>query len=277
HIVQKYLSCIQKLYQAELKSADFLNAAEETRKEINLWVESYTKGKIKELFAQDTLSAGTKLALVNAVYFKGQWAVKFEEERTEDRPFQINKTTSVPVQMMQHVGEYRIATIEEHHCQVLELPYKGGDLSMYILLPNDYDGLTQLEKELTYEKLTTWLSPHHLKEDKVEVSLPRFKIETTAELIKYLQALGVTDVFRPQESDLSGIAKGDSLSVSAGIHKAFIEVNEEGTEAAAATGIGVGVTSVGIRVQFVADHPFLFFIRHQQTKCILFYGRFSSP
>ncbi|XP_067414724.1 serpin B4-like, partial [Emydura macquarii macquarii] len=143
NFLQKYLSCIQKLYQAELKSADFLNATEETRKEINLWVESYTKGKIKELFAQDTLSAGTKLALVNAVYFKGQWAVKFEEERTEDRPFRINKTTSVPVQMMYHVGKYRIATIEEHHCQVLELPYKGGDLSMYILLPNDYDGLTQ--------------------------------------------------------------------------------------------------------------------------------------
>lgn len=111
----------------------------------------------------------------------------------------------------------------------------------------------------------------------MEVSLPRFKIETTAELIKYLEALGVTDVFRPQESDLSGIAKGDGLSVSAAIHKAFIEVNEEGTEAAAATGISVGYGSARTTEQFVADHPFLFFIRHQQTKCILFYGRFSSP
>uniref|UniRef100_A0A8C8SYV1 Serpin domain-containing protein n=1 Tax=Pelusios castaneus TaxID=367368 RepID=A0A8C8SYV1_9SAUR len=275
HFLQQYLVCIQKMYQAELKPTDFRNAAEETREEINLWVESFTKGKIKDLFAPRTLSAATKLVLVNAVYFKGQWAVKFKKEETWEELFHVNETTSRPVQMMHHLGNYKIAKIEEHHCQVLELPYKGGDLSMYILLPNDYAGLTQLEEELTYEKLTTWISPEHLKEDKVKVSLPRFKIETFAALTKYLQALGMTDAFNPAESDLSGIAEG--LLVSEAVHKAYIEVNEEGTEAAAATGITVGVTSVRIHGEFVADHPFLFFITHQKTKSILFFGRFSSP
>ncbi|XP_030408138.1 serpin B4-like isoform X1 [Gopherus evgoodei] len=277
NFLQQYLSCIQKLYQAELKPSDFRNAAEETRKQINLWVETFTKGKIKDLFVQDSLSADTVLVLVNAVYFKGQWAVEFKKENTKERPFQINKTTSKPVQMMYHQGTYKIATIEEHHSQVLELPYKGGDLSMYILLPKDYMGLTQLEKELTYEKLSTWISPNHLKEDEVEVALPRFKIETTAQLNKYLKALGMTDVFHQRVSDLSGMAEVGRLFVSHIVHKAYIEVNEEGTVAAAATGIGISTTSLRIPVQFVADHPFLFFIRHQKTKCILFYGRFSSP
>ncbi|XP_039378487.1 serpin B4-like isoform X2 [Mauremys reevesii] len=275
--LQQYLSCIQKLYQAELKPSDFLNAAEETREQINLWVETFTKGKIKDLFAPGTLSTDTVLVLVNAVYFKGQWEVEFKKENTKERPFQINETTSKPVKMMYHIGKYKIATIEEPDCQVLELPYNGGDLSMYILLPKDYMGLTQLEKELTYEKLTTWNNPDHLKEDEVEVSLPQFKIETSAQLKQYLEALGMTDVFRPGVADLSGMAKEGGLFVSQVVHKAYIEVNEEGTVAAAATGDEVTTTSAGIPVQFVADHPFLFFIRHQKTKCILFYGRFSSP
>ncbi|XP_043364336.1 serpin B3-like isoform X2 [Dermochelys coriacea] len=275
NFLQQYLSCIQKLYQAELKPADFLNAAEETREQINLWVETFTKGKIKDLFAPGTFSAGTKLVLVNAVYFKGQ--VEFNRKNTKERAFQINKTTSKPVQMMYNMGEYRIATIEENDCQVLELPYKGDDLSMYILLPKDYTGLTQLEKELTYDKLTTWISPDHLKEDEVEVSLPWFKIEKSAQLNKYLEALGMTDVFHPGVSDLSGMVKTGGLFVNQIVHKAYVEVNEEGTVAAAATGIGISATSVRIPLQFVAVHPFLFFIRHQKTKCILFYGRVSSP
>ncbi|XP_023958595.2 serpin B4-like isoform X3 [Chrysemys picta bellii] len=276
NFLQQYLSCLQKLYQAELEPVDFQNAAEETREQINLWVESFTNGKIKDLFAPHTLSAQTMLVLVNAVYFKGKWEVEFKKENTEERPFQINETTSIPVQMMYHKGKYKIATIEEHNCQVLELPYKDGDLSMYILLPKDYTGLTQLEEELTSEKLTTWISPYYMKEDEVAVSLPQFKIETVAQLNQYLEALGITDVFS-HGSDLSGIAEAGGLSVSEAVHKAYIEVNEEGTEAAAATGIGIGVTSVRPQVEFVADHPFLFFIRHQETECILFYGRFSSP
>uniref|UniRef100_A0A8C0FYU9 Serpin domain-containing protein n=1 Tax=Chelonoidis abingdonii TaxID=106734 RepID=A0A8C0FYU9_CHEAB len=120
------------------------------------------------------------------------------------------------------------------------------------------------------------LVPYYMKEDEVEVSLPQFKIETEAQLNQHLKALGITDVFS-HESDLSGIAEAADLSVSEAVHKAYIEVNEEGTEAAAATGIGIGVTSVIRRIEFVADHPFLFFIRHQKTECILFFGRFSSP
>uniref|UniRef100_A0A8C3SXV0 Serpin domain-containing protein n=1 Tax=Chelydra serpentina TaxID=8475 RepID=A0A8C3SXV0_CHESE len=277
NFLQQYLSSIKKLYQAELEIADFQNAAEETREQINLWVETFTNGKIKDLFAPGTLSADTMLVLVNAVYFKGQWAVEFKKENSKERPFQINETTSKTVQMMYHMGEYKIATIEEHPCQVLELPYKNGDLSMYILLPKDYTGLTQLEKELTFEKLTTWISPGHLKEDEVEVYLPRFKIETSAKLNQYLEALGITDVFHQGVSDLSGMTKTGGLFVSHVVHKAYIEVNEEGTEATAATGGGVTTTSARIPVKFVADHPFLFFIRHQKTKCILFYGRVSSP
>ncbi|KAM7176603.1 serpin B3-like [Macrochelys suwanniensis] len=245
NFLQQYLSSIKKLYQVELEIADFQNAAEETRELINLWVETFTNGKDK--------------SAIGCYYLI------------------FNRTTSKPVQMMYHMGEYKIATIEEHPCQVLELPYKDGDLSMYILLPKDYTGLTQLEKELTFEKLTTWISPGHLKEDEVQVYLPRFKIETSAKLNQYLEALGITDVFHRGVSDLSGMTKTGGLFVSHVVHKAYIEVNEEGTEATAATGGGVTTTSARIPVKFVADHPFLFFIRHQKTKCILFYGRFSSP
>ncbi|XP_074843872.1 serpin B4-like [Carettochelys insculpta] len=272
--LEQYLYCLQKLYQAELKSADFKNAREETREQINLWVESFTNGKIKNLFAPDTLSVDTVLVLVNAVYFKGKWAVEFEKERTTESPFWINETTSKPVQMMHRKGKYNIASIKEHDCQVLELPYKNCELSMYIVLPREYTGLTQLEKELTNDKLTTWISPDYMETDKLDVFLPRFKIETTAQLTQYLKDLGMTDLFSSY-SDLSGIAEQGDLFVSEAVHKAYIEVNEEGTEATAATGITVDVTSLGS--QFVADHPFLFFIRHQKTKCILFYGRVSSP
>ncbi|XP_006115621.2 leukocyte elastase inhibitor-like [Pelodiscus sinensis] len=274
--LQQYLSCIQELYQAELKPVDFQHAAEEIRKQINEWVETFTKGKIKDLFGRGSLSGDTKLVLVNAVYFKGQWAEEFKKENTKETPFHINETTSKPVQMMNGRGKYNIATIEEYDCQVLELPYKDSELSMYILLPKDHMGLTELEMKLTYEKLTSWISPGHMEKAEVMVSLPKFKIERDALLNKYLEALGMTDVFRPNEADLSGMAKQGDLSVSQVVHKAYIDVNEQGTEAAAATGISVGVTSISTLVTFVADHPFLFFIRHQKTKCILFYGRVSS-
>nr|XP_006122958.1 serpin B4-like [Pelodiscus sinensis] len=274
--LQKYLSCLEKLYQATLKSVDFQHAVEETRKQINEWVETFTKGKIKDLFAQGALSGDTKLVLVNAVYFKGQWAEEFKKENTKETPFHINETTSKPVQMMNHRGEYNIATIKEYDCQVLELPYKGCELSMYILLPKDHAGLTKLEKELTNEKLTTWISANYMNKDDVKVSLPQFKIQTDISLNAYLEALGMTDMFSP-ESDLSGISEASDLFLNAAVHKAFIEVNEEGTVAAAATGISVGVTSIKTPVTFLADHPFLFFIRHHNTQCILFYGRVSSP
>uniref|UniRef100_A0A674ITY0 Serpin domain-containing protein n=1 Tax=Terrapene triunguis TaxID=2587831 RepID=A0A674ITY0_9SAUR len=248
NFLQQYLSCIQKLYQAELKPVDFRNAAEETRKQINLWIETFTKGKIKDFFGPHALSGDTKLVLVNAVYFKGQWGKEFKKENTKERPFQINKVN-----------------------------YRNTHITSLLLLFYMVGRQWGLEKELTYEKLTTWISPDHLKEDEVDVALPRFKVETSAQLKQYLEALGMTDVFHPGASDLSGMAKEGGLFVSEAVHKAYIEVNEEGTVAAAATGIGIHTISLRIPVQFVADHPFLFFIRHQKTKCILFYGRVSSP
>ncbi|XP_052473725.1 leukocyte elastase inhibitor-like [Carassius gibelio] len=279
--VEKFLNDTIKYYDAKLEEVDFKMNSEAARVDINEWVEEKTQEKIKDLLPQGSIGALTKLVLVNAIYFKGNWEKKFPKEDTRDGQFKLNQAQTKPVKMMNQKAEFPLAFISELNSQVLELPYVGTDLSMLIILPNEIQdkttGLHKLEKALTYEKLMEWTEPSKMRRQKVKVSLPRFKLEESYDLNRLLTSMGMEDVFNVQKVNLSGMSPNNDLVVTKALHKAFVEVNEEGTEAAAATGVVAGITSISENPVFIADHPFLFFIRHNPSNSILFYGRFCSP
>ncbi|XP_059544418.1 leukocyte elastase inhibitor-like [Myotis daubentonii] len=276
----EFLSSTQKMYGAELASVDFQRASEDARKVINEWVKGQTEGKIPELLAAGMVDDMTKLVLVNAIYFKGNWQEKFSKEATTDTPFRLNKKDTKTVKMMYQKSKFPFGYIEDLKCRVLELPYQGRDLSMVILLPDDIEdeatGLKKIEEQLTLEKLHEWTKPENLRSIEVEVHLPRFKLEESYDLNSHLKSLGTEDLFHPK-ADLSGMARASDLFVSKIVHKSFVEVNEEGTEAAAATAAIIANCMYIPAENFVADHPFIFFIRHNPSANILFLGRLSSP
>ncbi|XP_032167042.1 serpin B3 [Mustela erminea] len=274
--LQEYMDNVKKFYLTSVESVDFKNAPEESRKKINSWVESQTHEKIKDLLPKNSLEFTTMLVLVNAVYFKGQWDNKFDKRNTVEKEFWLNKDTSKPVQMMKQVNVFKFTSLEDIKAKILEIPYKGKDLSMVLLLPDEVDGLQKLEDQLTAEKLIEWTSSQNMRDNYVDLYLPRFKVEETYDLKDTLTALGMVDVFNPQRANLSGMTGTKDLLVSKVIHKSFVEVTEEGTEAASSTAVVVNVGSPPTH-PFHCDHPFLFFIRHNKTNSILFLGRVSSP
>ncbi|XP_029955716.1 serpin B6-like isoform X3 [Salarias fasciatus] len=279
--VKLFLEETKKFYSAELETVDFKSGAEGARLNINSWVEQQTQGKVKDLLAQGVVSDMTRLVLVNAIYFKGKWAEQFKEEYTVDDRFRINKTETKPVKMMRQKKKFHINTLPEVNSQIIELPYVGEDLSMFIILPNDIEdettGLKKLEQELTFDKFEEWSNLDAMGKNEVELSLPRFKLEESYSLKEVLSSMGMVDAFDVSKSNFSGMSPANDLVLSSVVHKAFVEVNEVGTEAAAATAAVVGTRSVVIPDRFVADHPFLFFIQHKPTKTVLFAGRYSSP
>ncbi|KAE8597801.1 hypothetical protein XENTR_v10016603 [Xenopus tropicalis] len=272
---EQYLLCIEQLYNATLESVDFKTKADDVIQQINAWVESKTKGKIQNLFAKGSLDSTTALALVNAVYFKGSWKKQFKKENTTDAPFFLNKNDKTSVKMMSQKGKYKLGSNPELKCRILKLPYEEG-FSMKIILPDDIDGLAELETHLTYETFTKLMDLQRTREVQVVVKLPQFKFGETYSLTEVLQSMGMTSAFHG--ANLSGISDKAGLAISTVVHKSYIEVNEEGTEAAAATGIGITVTSAPLPPQeFIVDRPFLFCIEHISTKSLLFYGRFTFP
>lgn len=276
-----FLDATQKHYQADLRAVDFIGAAEACRAEINSWVEEQTENKIKDLLKPGSVSSMTRLALVNAIYFKGNWMNRFDEKNTKEMPFKVNQNETRPVQMMNQIKKLPYNYIPDHGLQILELPYVDNELSMFILLPDvpedGSDPLLKLENELTQERLDEWTNRDNMDiHTDIVVHLPKFKLEEDYELNEPLAKLGMTDVFCGPKADLSGMNGQPGLFLSTVAHKAFVEVNEEGTEAAAATA-GMVAFCMLREEHFNADHPFLFFIRHNQTKSILFLGRFSSP
>ncbi|XP_010215475.1 PREDICTED: serpin B12 [Tinamus guttatus] len=279
---QRYLMCAKELYRAILQRVDFQNALETAREKINSWVESQTQGKIKELFAPGVIDSHAVLVLVNVIYFKASWEHKFEEKNTKERAFRLNQNESKPVQMMYQKGKFKIGYIEEIGAQILELPYVLKTLSMFILLPEDMadgstNGLEQIERSMTYEKLVLWTSSEYMSEGTVEVYLPRFKLEGSFDLNTFLQAMGMTDVFLESKADLSAMSFSKTLFLSKFVHKTYVEVNEEGTVAAGATGAVIVRRSLPLTEVFLADHPFMFFIRHNPTGIILFFGKLCLP
>ncbi|KAL4631011.1 Leukocyte elastase inhibitor-like [Arapaima gigas] len=280
--LQEYLDATQKFYYAALEAVDFKGAPEKTVLQINHWVEEQTNGKIKNILQPGAVDSQTRLALVNSIYFKGQWHSVFFESNTKEKPFKINQHESKLVQMMYQDQKFPYSYVPEYNLQILELPYESGDLSMVILLPeeakNGSNPLQKLEKELTIEKINEWTKKEKMKSYKdIYVYLPKFKLEESYDLIPPLRSLGITDVFNDHLADLSGINGQKDLFVSTVAHKTFINVDEIGTEAAASTAMVSKVLCYGGSENFNADHPFLFFIRHNKSKTILFLGRVSSP
>jgi len=273
--LSEFPEIIETNFDGRLNEVDFIRATETARETINAWVEKKTKDKIKDLIAPGVLNSMTRLVLTNAIYFKGNWASQFEKESTENAPFTLAGDEKVNVAMMNQKGQFGYMEAEDF--QVLELPYVDNELSMIIFLPEQIDGLTDFEKTLTTENLSQWLTRLHKRE--VIVSIPKFRMTSQFGLASILKSMGMADAFTPGEADFSGMNGKKDLFISAVIHKAYIDVNEEGTEAAAATGVVMKVTSVrsGHIPVFRADHPFLFLIRDNISGSILFIGRAMNP
>lgn len=269
-------SC-HKFYQAEMEELDFFKAAEEARKHINTWVANKTEGKITEVLSAGSVNPGTPLVLVNAIYFKGNWHSQFNKEHTQERPFKVSKNEQKPVQMMFKKSTFNMTYIGEIFTKILVLPYVGRELNMIILLPDENVDLETVEKQLTYEQFAEWTRPDMMDEGEVEVLLPRFRLEEKYDMKDVLCSLGMTDAFEQDRADFSGMSSGRDLFLSKVVHKSFVEVNEEGTEAAAATAAVMMLRCALRTPRFCADRPFLFFIQHSKTSSILFCGRFSSP
>ncbi|XP_075682821.1 leukocyte elastase inhibitor-like [Rhinoderma darwinii] len=271
---KEYLRSAESLYEAKLETVDFQD--DKTRQKINSWVEEKTEGKIKDLFPEHSVDRSTSLILVNAVYFKGQWQKKFKEENTRDAPFFMTKESEISVPMMSQSERFNFGLIEAIDAQIIELPYGTGDLCMFIVLPNEVSGLLKIEEQITSESLMKWTNSKNLALTKVDIQVPRFKIEISYNLVQYLTDIGMVDAFSQQKANLSGISEV-GLYVSQVIHKCFIDVNEEGTEAAAATGAVIVPKSLLLPRKFTVDHPFLCFIKHMATDTILFHVKVYAP
>lgn len=273
-----FLQVTREHYGAELARLDFANP-EKASRTINSWIEDQTEDKITDLIPASALDANTRLVLTNAVYFHGSWTEPFKKDRTKDEDFYLTAADKVQVPMMHRQDGFRYAEMDD--LQLLELPYGDGDLSMVVLLPKKTDGLSDLESELTLERLSQWLgSLQH--ESQVQVYLPKFKTTSQFEMSGTLAAMGMKSAFDAQTANFSSMTGETDLFISAVIHKAYVDVNEEGTEAAAATGAVMGVTSAIIEDPkeppvFRADHPFVYLIRDNRNDVILFLGRMANP
>ena len=270
-----YLDLCRINYGVAVTPLDFARAAEPARQTINAWVEDKTNRKIQDLIKPGTLNAVTRLVLVNAIYFKGNWSSRFDKQLTKAGPFHVSAGKTVETPMMQATKEFRYA--ESPEVQALELPYAGDDLSMLVLLPRDANSLAAFEQSLSPDKLYAWI--RSLRSREVQLWLPKFKTTSEFSLNQTLTALGMTDAFTGR-ADFSGMDGTNDLFISAVIHKAFVEVNEEGTEAAAATAVVMETKGIHIPEEpmvFRADHPFLFLIRDNRTGSILFLGRIVDP
>ena len=271
-----YLERVKSGYRAELNQVDFSDPARSSAT-INSWVSQKTRDLIRELISPQAIEPSMKLILTNAIYFKGRWANAFEDSMTRDEDFTPLQGPKLRTPMMLIFHKYRYA--ESPLAQMLELPYAGSGLSMLVILPRQPAGLDTIEKELTFDGVVAWLA--RLGPRLVEVHLPRFRLETQYGLEETLAKMGMSDALNAGRADFSGMDGRRDLYIGLVAHKAFVEVNEKGTTAAAAT--GVMVTSARIRpaseapVVFRADHPFVFLIRDSRTGAVLFVGRLARP
>ena len=268
-----FMEINKKNYGVEITPLDFNAYPDGAAKTINSWVEKKTEGKIVDLIGK--LAPLTKLVLVNAIYFKGNWATQFDPKSTSDMNFYLLNGKTVKTPMMFQKGEFRIK--DAGNVKVLEIPYADKNISMFIILPDKNDGIGELQNTLTAGKLNELLSS--LDESEAEIYIPKFKISYgTVDLVENFKKLGMNDAF-DKKADFSGMTGSKELFISEILHKAFIEVNEEGTEAAAATAVVMAFKSIRTEKPFVfkADHPFIFVIRENSTGSILFMGKFVNP
>jgi serpin B len=276
-----FLKVNKRDYGAGFNQVDFKGATEEARLTINQWIEQKTENKIKDLLQPGVLNSLTKMVLTNAIYFKGDWLTPFPKAWTEDDDFHLSTARNVKAPLM-HLTE-GFDYFDGGTFQALEIPYKSGDLSMIVFLPKDIGGLPALEKSLTASNMKQWLDQLRPVPE-VILTLPKFQMTRQLSLQDTLGAMGMPRAFDPNAADFSGMTGKRELYISAVIHKAYIDVNEKGTEAAAATAVVMhGALAMPPRFQpppppvFRADHPFVFLIRDNHSGGILFMGRVTDP
>lgn len=269
----EYLDILAENYGAGLRLADFINEPDASRKTINQWVSEETNNKINDLLADGTITPMTRLVLTNAIYFKASWLSQFDDNRTHAADFVLLDGSTIQVPTMQQTDNY--GYLKESNYQIVSLPYEGNKLSMLIVLP-DEGKFPQVEESLSSMEIQSVLGS--LEYNQIDLSLPKFKIESSFGLTDALAVLGLQNAFNPEAADFSGMDGTRELFISAVKHKAFIEVDEEGTEAAAATAVVVGITSMPLEpIQVKIDHPFIFFIIDNESGTVLFMGRVVHP
>jgi serpin B len=271
--LKDFLKFVDTHYRGGFDEVDYLRDPQGSRKIINRWVEEKTKEKIKDLLLPEDITNLTRLVLTNAIYFKGSWISKFDTKNTIQAPFRLEDGKTVTTPLMSQTGQFKYLDTET--LELLELPYVGDRLSMLVLLPRKGIELEKVEQILTSENLRAWRSS--MEDTGVRVFLPKFKTLTRFELNDSLIALGMKDAFDEDLADFSGIPGKKDLYISKVIHKAFVDVNEEGTEAAASTAVVMSTKSMRIEPIFRADHPFIFAILDKQSGSILFLGRLMNP
>ncbi|MFC4448303.1 serpin family protein [Halorussus aquaticus] len=272
---EAFLGTLERHYGAGLGRADFAETPDEARQAINGWVADRTREKIPELFPEGTIDHRTRLVLANAVYFRANWAETFDEEDTEPREFTTLDGTNVEAPTMHQSERFPFADVDG--VKVLELPYAGEDADMTLLLP-PRDEFREFERGLDAARLGELLDATETRE--VEVRLPKFEFRSSLELSERLEAMGMTTAFT-RSANLDGMADGDAdanLKLGSVVHEAYVGVDEQGTEAAAATGVEAEFTAAAPDpATFAADRPFLFAIRHRPTNAPLFLGRVADP
>lgn len=280
-VEKDFIEILGKHYNSEIQQVDYTKAAE-AAKTINDWVALQTKDKIKDLVPESVINDLVRLILVNAIYFKGNWLNKFNKEKTRKEPFHLQDGTSKEVDMMVMLDKkFRLLISPENlKASVCRFPYEGNNLSMTIILPHEGIKINEVEASLNAELLNTILT-QPVFEGKVHVYIPKFKFEKSQELSDILKEMGASDAFDEARADFTGINKDPSgLYISKVIHKAVVEVNEEGTEAAAATAVIMMTRCARIEPppeEFKCDRPFIFLIHDNQDNTVLFLGKYSKP
>ncbi|XP_073929953.1 serpin I2 [Castor canadensis] len=274
-VKEQYLHGNEEFFQSATKLVDFQDA-KACAETISTWVENKTHGKIKNMFSEDDFGPLTRLVLVNAIYFKGDWKQKFRKEYTQLMNFTNKDGSIVEIPMMKALLRTKYGYFSESSMsyQVLELPYKGDDFSLIIILPAEDVNIEEVEKLITAHQVLKWIS--EMQEEEVEISLPRFKIEQKLDFKEAFFSLNITEIFSGG-CDLSGITDSSEVYVSQVMQKIFFEMNEDGSEAAASTGVQIPVIMSLTQTQFIVNHPFLFIVMNNPTESILFMGRVASP
>lgn len=276
-LCDEFRKALRESFQSESGRVDFVKATEAARCEINSWVEDKTNAKIKDLIASGILNNLTRLVLTSAVYFKGSWLHEFKKENTMTKAFNVSANKKVQVKMMYMNAKKDMGYYETDQFQVLAMPYLGDRLTMNVILPKDGLSLTEVLGAVKKD-LDSCIRPAKLR-GSIEILIPKFKLEFSSEFEKILCSLGANDMFSDRDADFSGITEEKpGLKVGSVVQKAFIEVNEEGTEAAAATAVIMVLRcAIQIPLVFNADHPFLFLICDKETKLIMFIGKVEDP
>jgi serpin B len=271
--LDEYFENVEKYYGGKVTNMDFVGNSEESRIIINDWVEGKTNGKIKDLI--EFLSPDTRLVLTNAVYFKGDWLYEFDKDDTKEWDFTLSDGQDVKVDMMfLDNEEAKFNYYGDEDLQLLEMPYKGEEISMLVLLPGE--SISELENVLSYDKLNEWRS--QMNKVEVPIYLPKFTFETKYQTMgTTLAGMGMPSAFNSGAADFSGMTGSRDLFISQVIHQAFVEVNEKGTEAAAATAVVMELAAIMDPLIFEADHPFIFIIQDRESGNILFMGKVEDP